>query len=252
MDWFERPLRHVNSGAGILSALQQEGPTIQHTGKIGFRIFGDVSRPDALLVEQFVGLASSNLADAMGRFHFMDPGIAMRTGLPLCGLAVTVMARPADNLMVHKAMEIASPGDIIVVNTSGNTTSAVFGELMGNSAVAARLGGLVVDGAIRDVSALADLGFPAFSRSVSAGGCDKDGPGEINVPIACGNTVVMPGDIIVGDLDGAVVVPREDADHVLTLVRALMEREVRRVAEIRSGVVFKAEINDTLRSKGVV
>jgi len=230
----------------------QEGTTIQHTGKIGFRIYSGVSRPEAELVRQFSGLASSNLADAMGRFHFMDPGITMRTGLPLCGVAVTVMARPADNLMVHKAMEVATPGDIIIVNTSGNTTSAVFGELMGNSAVAAKLGGLVVDGAIRDVTALADLGFPAFSRSVSAGGCDKDGPGEINVPIACGNTVVMPGDVIVGDQDGVVVVPREDALQVLTLVRALKDREVKRIAEIRAGVVFKAEINDTLRSKGVI
>ena len=225
---------------------------MRHTGKIGFRIFSDFLRPDASLVRQFAGLASSNLADAMGRFHFMDPGITMRTGLPLCGVALTVMARPADNLMVHKAVELALPGDILVVDTCGNTTSAVFGELMGTSAMAARLGGLVVDGAIRDVSGLAELGFPAFSRSVSAGACDKDGPGEINVPISCGHTVVMPGDIIVGDPDGVVVVPREDAEAVLALVLALKDREIKRVAEIRSGVVFKAEINETLRSKGVI
>jgi regulator of RNase E activity RraA len=225
---------------------------MMHTGKIGFRILTDLPRPETALVERFKGLASPNLADAMGRFHFMDPGIRQRTGLPLCGPAVTVMARPADNLMVHKAMEVAAPGDIIVVNTSGNTTSAVFGELMGNSAVAARLGGLVVDGAIRDVSGLAALGFPAFSRTVSAGGCDKDGPGEINVPIACGNTVVMPGDIVVGDQDGVVVVPLGEAESVLKLVRALMEREVKRVAEIRAGNVFKGEINDTLRTRGVL
>jgi regulator of RNase E activity RraA len=227
-------------------------PVIKHTGKLGFRIFTDLPRPEAALVDRFKGLASPNLADAMGRFHFMDPGIVMRTGLPLCGTAVTVMARPADNLMVHKAMEIAVPGDILVVNTSGNTTSAVFGELMGNSAVAARLGGLVVDGAIRDISGLATLGFPAFSRAVSAGGCDKDGPGEINVPVACGNTVVMPGDIIVGDQDGVVVVPVAEAEAVLKLVHALMEREVKRVAEIHAGTVFKGEINDTLKAKGVL
>jgi len=222
------------------------------TGKIGFRIFTDLPRPEAALVERFKGLASPNLADAMGRFHFMDPGIRMRTGLPLCGPAVTVMARPADNLMVHKAMEIAVPGDVIVVDTSGNTASAVFGELMGNSAVAVRLGGLVVDGAVRDVAGLAALGLPVFSRRVSPGGCDKDGPGEINVPIACGNTVVMPGDIIVGDQDGVVVVPLGEAEAVLNLVRALVEREVRRIAEIHAGAVFKGEINDTLKAKGVL
>ncbi len=197
-------------------------------------------------------MAAANLADAMGRFHFMDPGIRMRTGLPLCGVAVTVLARPADNLMIHKAMEIATPGDIILVNTSGNTTSAVFGELMGNSAVAAGIGGLVVDGALRDVTALAGLRFPAFSRSVCAGGCDKDGPGEINVPIACGNTVVMPGDIVVGDEDGVAVVPQAEAEQVLKLVLALKQREAKRIEEIRTGTIFKQEINDTLRAKGVI
>ncbi len=231
---------------------REEGDTIQQTGKIGFRIITDLPRPEQALVAQFIGHASPNLADAMGRFHFMDPGIQMRTGLPLCGIAVTVMARPADNLMVHKAMEIARPGDVIVVNTSGNTTSAVFGELMGTSAVAAHLGGLVVDGAIRDVDGLAALGLPAFSRTVCAGGCDKDGPGEINVPIACGGTVVLPGDIVVGDRDGVVVVPRTEAEQVLELVRALKDRETKRIAEIHAGAIFKGEINDTLKKKGVL
>ncbi len=224
----------------------------KQTGKIGFRIFRELPRPEPLLVERFRVLAASNLADVMGRFHFMDPGIQMRTGLPLCGVAVTVIARPGDNLMVHKAMEIATPGDVIIVNTCGNITSAVFGELMGNSAVAVGLGGIVVDGAIRDTVALAELRFPVFSRSVCAGGCDKDGPGEINVPVACGNTVVMPGDIVVGDADGVVVVLREDAEEILKLVRGLKDRETKRIEEIRLGKVFKGEIDDTLRSKGVI
>ncbi len=151
----------------------------------------------------------------MGRFNFMDPGIRARTSLPVAGLAITVNCRPADNLMLHKAMQIAKPGDVLVVTTSGNTTSAVFGELMCHSAVAARLGGLVVDGAVRDVEGMTRLEFPVFSRSVCPGGCDKDGPGEINVPISCGGVVVMPGDVIVGDDDGMVVVPRTDASDVL-------------------------------------
>lgn len=221
-------------------------------GKLGFRVLDSPPRLDDSLVDRFRGMATPNLADAMGRFNFMDPGILSRTGLPLCGLAVTVNARPADNLMVHKALQVASPGDIIVVNTCGNTTSAVFGELMCNTAVAAKLGGIVVDGAIRDVDGLAALAFPAFSRSVSAGGCDKDGPGEINVPISCGGVVVSPGDIVVGDRDGVVVVPRADAEQVLSLVQALVERETKRVAEIKSGVLFRAEIDESLRKKGVI
>jgi len=220
--------------------------------KLGFRIFTDVPRPPADLVDAFRGKAAANLADAMGRFHFMDPGIVSRTGLPLCGVAVTVNARPGDNLMIHKALEMAQPGDVIVVSTNGNTTSAVFGEIMGHTAAGVGLGGIVVDGAIRDVDGLEALNLPAFSRAVTPGGGDKDGPGEINVPIACGNTVVMPGDIIVGDEDGVTVVPREDAPQVLGLVQGLEERERKRIVSIQNGELFKAEINESLRAKGVI
>ena len=221
-------------------------------GKIGFRVRTDVPRASPELVGRFRGQATSNIADAMGRFHFMDFGIRPRSGLCLCGVAVTVDARPGDNLMIHKALEVAEPGDIVVVNTNGNTTSAVFGELMCRTAVGAKLGGIVVDGAIRDVDAITALGFPAISRALCAGGCDKDGPGEVNSPIACGNTVVMPGDIVVGDVDGVVVVPREEAGEVLDLVAALVERERARIAEIDRGVLFKDEINETLKKKGVL
>src|SRR4051812_2017379 len=180
-------------------------------GKLGFRVLPAPQRLDADIVSRFRGIAAANLADAMGRFNFMDPGIQSRTKLPLCGLAVTVQCRPADNLMVHKALQVAEPGDIVVVSTCGNTTSAVFGELMCTTAAAKGLGGIIVDGAIRDVDGIARLGVPAFSRSVCPGGCDKDGPGEINVPISCGNTVVMPGDIVVGDEEGIAIVPRANA-----------------------------------------
>jgi len=221
-------------------------------GKLGFRVLSSPPRLDPALVDRFRGLAAPNLADAMGRFNFMDAGMQPRTGLPLCGLAVTVNARPADNLMIHKALQVAAPGDIVVVNTCGNTTSAVFGELMCNTAVAAKLGGIVVDGAIRDVEGLTALGFPAYSRSVCAGGCDKDGPGEINVPISCGGTVVMPGDIVVGDRDGIAVVPCAHAEEVLSLVNALMQREIKRIAEIKAGGLFRAEIDESLRRHGVI
>ena len=220
--------------------------------KLGFRVLPAPPRLPDGLVDQFRGLASPNVADAMGRFNFMDPGIVSRTGLPLCGRAVTVSARPADNLMVHKALQLGEPGDIVVVSTCGNTTSAVFGGLMCETAAAARLGGIVVDGAIRDVDDLTRLRFPAFSRSVCPGGCDKDGPGEINVPISCGGTVVAPGDIVVGDVDGLAVVPYANAAEVLELVRQLCDRERARIAEIRSGTLFRPEIDEALKKKGVI
>jgi len=219
---------------------------------LGFRILDAPPRLDAALIDAFRGLASSNIADAMGRFGFMDPGIQSRSGLPLCGLAVTVNARPADNLMVHKALQVAQPGDVVVVSTGGNITSAVFGELMCRTAVAANLGGLVVDGAIRDVEGITTLGFAAYSRSISPGACDKDGPGEINVPISCGGTVVAAGDLIVGDRDGIAVVPRAHVSDVLGLVHQLVKKETARVAEINAGTIFKAEIDDALRKKGII
>lgn len=225
---------------------------MQQSGRMGFRIVSGVPRPDAGLVEQFRGLASSNLADAMGRFHFMDPGIQARSGVALCGIAVTVCSRPGDNLMVHKAMSVAEPGDIIVVTTNGNTANAVFGELMCTSALAAGLGGVVVDGAVRDVKAITAAGFPVYSRSITPGACDKDGPGEINVPVSCGNTVVMPGDIVVGDADGVAVIPREEAAGVLERVRSLVEKERRRIDEIGRGTVFKPAIDKALRNQGVI
>jgi regulator of RNase E activity RraA len=221
-------------------------------GRIGFRILPSPARLDTSLVAGFRGLASSNVADAMGRFGFMDPGMQSRSGLPLCGLAITVNARPGDNLMVHKALQLADPGDIIIVSTNGNTTSAVFGELMCRTAVARGLGGLVVDGAIRDAEGITALGFPAFSRTVTPGGCDKDGPGEINVPVSCGGVAVHPGDIVVGDRDGIAVVSRAEAAEVLELVRGLIRNEELRVAEIQSGKVFKADIDEILRKKSVI
>jgi 4-hydroxy-4-methyl-2-oxoglutarate aldolase len=219
---------------------------------LGFRILPAPPRLSDDIVERFRGLASPNVADAMGRFSFMDPGMRSRSGFPLYGRAVTVLCRPADNLMVHKALQLAEPGDIVVVSTCGNTVSAVFGELMCHTAATKKLGGIVVDGAIRDVDGITRLGFPAFSRTVSPGGCDKDGPGEINVPIACGNTVVMPGDIVVGDDDGIAIVPRDHTTEVLARVEALMSRERDRIAEIKGGALYKAEIDDALRKKGVI
>ena len=218
----------------------------------GFRVLPSPPRLSDDLLDRFRGLASSNVADAMGRFGFMDSGMQSRSHLPLCGFAVTVQCRPADNLMVHKALQVAKPGEIVVVSTCGNLTSAVFGELMCHTAVAAKLGGIIVDGAVRDVEGISRLAFPAYSRTVCPGSCDKDGPGEINVPISCGGTVVSPGDIVIGDADGIAVVPYGSASQIIELVTQLMAREEKRIAEIDSGQIFKAEIDETLRKKGVI
>ncbi|RXT00617.1 RraA family protein [Ammoniphilus sp. CFH 90114] len=220
--------------------------------KLGFRINSSETPRDQALVSSLKEFPTCNLADVMGRFHVMDPGIQpVDRQMKLAGHAVTVQCRPGDNLMLHKALEVAKPGDILVVNTNGNTTSAVFGELMCRTAMGAKLGGIVVDGAVRDVLALSEQGFPTFSRSVCASGCDKDGPGEINYSIASGGVSVQPGDIIVGDADGVVVIPLAEAKTVLEKVRVHMANEHKRIEEINSGVLFKPEINEILAAKGV-
>ena len=221
-------------------------------GNFRARILPSPPRLSDDLVARFRGLSSANLADAMGRNQFMDPEIRQRTRLPLCGPALTVYARPGDNLMVHKALQLVEPGDIVVVNTGDNRNGAVFGGMMCEVAVAAKAGGIIVDGAIRDVSDVERLRFPAYSRTVSIGSCDKDGPGEINVPISCGGTVVMPGDIVVGDADGIAVVPQGHAAEVLELVAKVIEYEKQRIAEIRGGNPWFPAIDATLRAKGII
>ena len=221
-------------------------------GKLGFRVLPSPPQLNDKIIAGFVGLSSATVADAMGRFGFMEPEIRIRTSKPLHGPAVTVNCRPGDNLMVHKAIDVARPGEVIVVATHGGVQAAVFGDLMCRAAVGKKLGGIVVDGAIRDVEGIAALGFAAFSRSVSPGSCDKDGPGEVNVPIACGGAVVMPGDIVIGDENGVVVVPRDRAEEVLGLVKEVEERERARIKEIDAGGFVKADIDDTLRKKGVI
>lgn len=224
-----------------------------YTGKIGFRIFISNKRPDKKLVEELSRFPTTNIADAMGRFRVMDPGIKCVTkGKIAAGPAVTVMVRPADNLMVHKALEIAKPGDVIAVSTCGNVNSAVWGELMTHSALKLGLAGLIVDGAIRDGESINKLGFPVFARNIAASGCDKDGPGEINCSISCGGVVVRPGDIIIASEEGIVVVPLEDAEEVLEKVKGIHKREQKRVEEIEAGKVVKDEINEILKSKGIV
>lgn len=222
-------------------------------GKIGFRFETEITRPDASLVKALKTFPTPNIADAMGRFRVMDPGLRpVNPADVIAGPAVTVMVRPGDNLMLHKALELAQPGDILVVNTFGCANTAVWGGLMTRVAREIGIAGLIVDGAIRDRDDLLELGFPAFARSVVGSGCDKDGPGEINFPIVCGGVVVAPGDIIVASVEGIVVVPAADAPYVLEQTKAVGLREAKRVEEIAAGKLFKDDIAATLKAKKVI
>jgi len=170
---------------------------------IGFRILERPRKVSAEVVAQFRALPVANVSDSM--FRLTAGGARLRPmhdGGVLAGPAFTVKTRPGDNLMVHKALDLAEPGDVLVVDAGGDLTNAIIGEIMSAYGQARGLAGIVIDGAIRDADSIRAGRFPVYAAGVTHRGPYKDGPGEINVPIAIGGMVVRPGDLIAGDHDG--------------------------------------------------
>jgi regulator of RNase E activity RraA len=190
----------------------------------GFRIKHDIDRPDPSLIAGFADFDTPTISDLMNRLYTMNSAITNLTSpdLRILGPACTVKVFPGDNLMVHKSLDIARPGDVIVIDASSSTMTAVLGDLVSTKARHRKIGGFVIDGLLRDLPAILALGdFPVFARGVTPLGPLHRGPGEVNYPISAGGIVVNPGDIIVGDLNGVVVVRREIAEDLL---RRLLER----------------------------
>lgn len=189
----------------------------------------------------------------MSRLGAMDSGIRPIWPSPrIIGSALTVWCHSGDNLMLHKAISLAAPNDVLVVNTQGNLNNAVFGELLASSAVKMGVRAAIVDGAVRDADAIETLGIAVYARGLSAAACNKDGAGEIGGVIACGGVAVRAGDVIVADRDGVTVVPLEDAEQVARLAAEQIEREAKRLREIEAGVVMRPEIDEILRRSKVI
>ncbi|WP_407729104.1 RraA family protein [Pseudomonas helleri] len=183
---------------------------------IGLRILPRTRQVSAALVDSFRAVPVANVSDCMGRMT--AGGTQLRPyhkGGVLAGPAFTVKARPGDNLMIHKALHLAQPGDVIVVDGGGDLTNALMGELMVATAIKRGLGGIVLNGAIRDIDAIQAGDFPVYAAGITHRGPYKDGPGEINVPIAINGMVINPGDLILGDADGLLCVPFEAAEQIL-------------------------------------
>jgi regulator of RNase E activity RraA len=194
-----------------------------HAGP-GFQIRREVTRPPRDLVKAFADFDTPDVSDFMNRLYTMSSEIhAVAPGtLPLVGTACTVKVFPGDNLMVHKCLDIAEPGDVVVVHSSSPT--AVLGDLLSTKARHRGIAGFVVDGLIRDLPAIEALGdFPVFARGVTPIGPLHRGPGEINYPISAGGIVVNPGDIIVADGNGVVVVPQVIAAELLERLESRRE-----------------------------
>lgn len=192
---------------------------------IGFRIFNKVNRPQKDVVEQFRDLPVANIADEMNRFNCVEACITPVNSTPLLGTAITAKVRAGDNLMIHKALDVAQPGDVLVIDGQGNIVNALIGENLALWAMKKGLNGIVVDGAIRDVDTLRKLDFPVYAAGITPAGTYKNGAGEVNVPICCGRVVVNPGDIIVGDADGLVVIPAQEATEILEKAKGKLQQE---------------------------
>lgn len=218
---------------------------------IGLKILKRRRAVSAELVAGFLGLPVANVSDCMARLFAGGARLRpMHNGRPMSGAALTVRTRPGDNLMVHQALHMAAPGDVIVVDAGGDLTNALIGELMVATAVSRKLGGFVINGAIRDARALREGDFPVFAAGVTHRGPYKDGPGEINVPIAIDGMVIQPGDLMIGDDDGVLCVPFEHACALHTATLAKMQAEAQTVAAIQSGKVDTAWISATLARLG--
>ena len=221
----------------------------------GFRMRFEFERPDPDTVAGFGAFETPAISDLMNRLYSMVPAIKNMTyeHLRILGPACTVKVYPGDNLMVHKALDVAQPGDVVVVDAGGSPMTAVLGDLVSTKARHRGIAGFVVDGLIRDLPAIRALGdFPVFARGVTPIGPLHRGPGEINYPVSVGGIVVHPGDVIVGDLNGVVVVPRGIAEELLERLKARAEAEAGYTAAVARGEFSNAWVDALLQDSGVV
>jgi regulator of RNase E activity RraA len=220
----------------------------------GFRLRYEIERPDPETVSGFGRHETPAISDLMNRLYAMEPEVKNMTDpdLRLIGPACTVKVYPGDNLMVHKALDVAQPGDVVVVDTSSSSLTAVLGDLVCTKARHRGIAGFIVDGLIRDLPAIRRLGdFPVFARGVTPIGPLHRGPGEINHAISCGGIVVNPGDVVVADLNGVVVVPRDISDELLARLNEKAAKESDYVTAVARGEFNNAWVDAMLEANGV-
>lgn len=219
----------------------------------GWRINPCAPSVPADVVKAFREMPVAAIGDAMSR-NIGTHGLRQyhaRLDEVLCGTAVTIRVRPGDNMMIHKALMMVRPGDVLVVDGGGDVTQALVGGLMRTSCVARKVAGLVLDAAVRDVMEWAEEGMPIFARGHTHRGPSKDGPGEINVPIACAGMAVLPGDLIVGDADGVIAIPAAEVSEVLEKTRAHLKKEAAIRETNRAGTADPERFDAVLRAKGL-
>ena len=220
----------------------------------GFRVRRHDERPPDDLVKGLAAFPTPNISDRMNRLYAMRPAIRPMTdpALKLAGPACTVKVYPGDNLMVHKSLDLAKPGDVVVVDTCGSQLTAVLGDLVSMKARHRGIAGFIVDGLIRDLPDIRALGdFPVFARGVTPLGPLHRGPGEVNFAISAGGIVVNPGDIVIADENGVVVVPQNAARDLLDRLTEVAEPEAAYSASVARGEFSNDWVDATLRDAGV-
>ena len=220
----------------------------------GFRVRHRIERPEPEVTTGLGAFDTPDVSDLMNRLYTMVPAISNFTAesLRIIGPACTVKVYPGDNLMVHKSLDIAKPGDVVVIDAGSSMMNGVLGDLISTKARHRGIAGFVVDGLIRDLPEIRALeDFPVFARGVSPIGPLHRGPGEINYPISAGGIVVHPGDIIVGDQNGVVVVPLEFSSELLERLRARAEREADYREAVQRGEFSNEWVDNLLYESGV-
>ena len=218
---------------------------------IGLQIRKRQRQVDQAMVERFRAIPVANISDCMSRMTAGGPRLRpMHASGKLAGPALTVKTRPGDNLMIHKAITLAQPGDVIVVDGGGDLTNALIGEIMVTHAARRGIAGFVIDGAIRDVDMISGGTLPVYAAGVTHRGPYKDGPGEINVPIAIDGMVINPGDLIVGDADGMLCVAYDDVETVHRAATDKMAAEAKTMAAIAQGRLDTSWIDAALTRIG--
>lgn len=213
-----------------------------------------MKRPSAApeIIEGFRDIPASNVADALNRSCALSADIKLMSSPTrpiMVGSALTVKTRAGDNLLLHKALDMAQPGDVVVVSNEGGRNRALMGEIMVSLVSCGKqIEGIVLDGPIRDSAEIARKDFFLYATGATPGGPYKSGPGEVNVPISCGGVMVRPGDIILGDRDGVIAIPYRDAAEILTQARKIKEMDVSKLKAAQGGRADRAWVNEGLRA----
>ncbi|TCT06334.1 RraA family protein [Paralcaligenes ureilyticus] len=220
---------------------------------VAIRVLTHFERVSRDLVDRFKAIPTANVSDNMLRITAAGSKIRpFHAKGVLAGPAFTVKGRPGDNLILHKALDLAEPGDVVVMDAGGDLTNSLFGEMMAALAKARHLAGVVINGAIRDYASIHQGDFPVFAAGVTHRGPYKDGPGEINVPIAIEGMVIEPGDLILGDEDGLVCVPRAIAEDVYAASKAKHESEEKQLQEYMNQQSDRSWVDERFKELGYV